>query len=152
MRLVGVPGYDIVSLQTALELASSKGLDLVAMNNDSIPVCKIISIEKMEYAKKKQEKQAKKNNSHNNTMKEIRMNPFIATNDFKVKANQVSRILSEGNKVKIVINYKGRSTRDINGGIDKLNSLACMINYNYRVDKEATIDGTRVYMIVSPSK
>ena len=148
VRLVGVPGYDIVDFNTAMGLAEESGLDLVAMNTAEVPVCKLLDLDKLAYERKKQ---AKKNNNHS-VVKEIRMTPFIADNDMHTKGKQVSRILSEGNKVKVVVTYKGRTIRDVSDGQNMLNDFNSIIEHPHKLDKSPTIEGNKVYMVVSPVK
>ena len=74
VKLVGVEGISIISTSDALAMAEDEGMNLVAMNNDEIPVCKIMDYSKFLYNQQKKAKQATKNKSE---LKEIKFNPTI---------------------------------------------------------------------------
>lgn len=149
MKLVSEGGVQLISVDGAIEIAGEEGLDLVVVNEGEIPVCKIMDYDKYLYEQHKKMKQASKNKIE---LKEIKLGPTIADHDLEVKAKNASRLLSEGNKVKITITYKGRLMRYIDGGIAKLNELTNMIKQNHKVEKPPVIDGNRVYMVIAPSK
>lgn len=143
-------GYDIVSLSKALEIAEDMGMNLVAMNDTEVPVCKIFDYQKYTYEQQKKARQNK--GSNKGEIKEVKFNPVIAEHDLEIKAKTAGRLLSEGNKVKVTINYKGRMILHISGGVDKLNQFNELVVSKHKVDKAPTVEGNRVYMIISPSK
>ena len=125
-------------------------MDLVQLNvSDGIAICKVLNYSKFLYEQKKREKN---NNKDRQELKEVRLGDSTAENDIKIKARTASRILKEGDKVKVTITYKGRLISFINRGIDKLNEFQSYIEGNYTVDKKPTIEGNRCYMIISPKK
>ncbi len=145
-------GNKNVSLEEALDMAQENNVDLVQMGtNGNVAVCKLIDYSKFCYEQKKREKTLKKN-SNKQELKEIRFNDAIAANDLSIKAKSAGRILSEGDKVKVTITYKGRMVAFIKRGIDKLNEFESLIEVNHTIDKEPKIEGNRVYMILSPKK
>ena len=109
-----------MSIDKALELAAKSNNNLVAMNNDEKPVCKIMNYGKYLY---EQQKKAKMSKASKVELKEVRFNPVIAEHDLEVKAKTASRILSEGDKVKVTVQYRGRMARLVNNGIELLHSL-----------------------------
>lgn len=138
-----------MSIDEALEIAESEGLNLVAMNEDKVPICKLMDYSKFLYNKKK----AAKNNVKSRVeLKEIKFNPNIAEYDMEIKAKNVGRILGEGDKVKITITYKGRTVAFIKSGLEKMEQFETMIEAPHNVDRKPTIEGNRVYMVVSPAK
>ena len=130
-------------------MAEDEGMNLVAMNNDEIPVCKIMDYSKFLYNQQKKAKQATKNRSE---LKEIKFNPTIAEYDLGIKAKNASRILGEGDKVKVSITYKGRMMAQIKGGVEKLEYFEQQIEHPHNVDRKPQIEGNRVYMVISPMK
>ena len=94
------------------------------MNDDDIPVCKLINYQKFIYEQQKRSRQSK---SAKVEMKEVRFNPVIADHDMEIKAKMASRILREGDKVRVVIPYKGRMTQYIANGIELMNKFDAMI-------------------------
>ena len=69
-----------------------------------------------------------------------------------IKANNIDRLLKEGNKVRLTIRYKGRSVRLINQGPEKLQALVSHLKYSYRIESTPKIEGNRVSMCVVPDK
>lgn len=137
-----------VSIDEALDMADERGVDLVQVGkNGDKAVCKLIDYKKFLYDQKKREKN---NNKNKQELKEIRFGPAISGNDLEIKAKAASRILSEGDKVKVSITYKGRMISFIGSGVGKLNEFSTFIEGNFTVDKEPKIEGNRVYMILSP--
>ena len=98
----------IMSARDALNLAAEKNLDLVKIAPQATPpVCKIIDYGKYRFEQAKREKEARKN-QRVVEIKEIRLSLNIDTHDFETKKNHAVRFLSEGNKVKVSIRFRGR--------------------------------------------
>lgn len=140
-----------MTLSEAITKAKSLGVDVVCVSDKSeIPVVKLIDYSKYQYEKNKKDKANKKKNSQK--LKEITMSNVIQEHDLKIKASNIDRLLNQGHKVKIEIQYKGRSVIFIKDGIEKMNSLEAMITSNHKVEKRAKIEGNKVVMLVVPSK
>lgn len=98
----------ILPIKEALFLAHSKKLDLIEVNTEaSPPVCKIVDYGKMRYQAQKKKSLMKKN-QHTVEIKELQLRPGIAQNDYQVKLSNAKRFLEKGNKVKIVLQFRGR--------------------------------------------
>ena len=138
-----------MSLDKALELAAKSKNNLVAMNNDEKPVCKIMNYGKYLY---EQQKKAKMSKASKVELKEVRFNPVIAEHDLEVKAKTASRILSEGDKVKVTVQYRGRMARLVDNGIELLHSFEAMIDSPHKIDKPAKIEGNRATIVLVPTK
>lgn len=140
----------VISLNDALDMAYEAGLDLVQLNNSTErAVCKILDYKKFLYEQKKKEHQNASKNKQE--LKEVRLNDGTADNDLKVKANTISRILREGDKVKVTVVYKGRMIRLAGErGVIKLNTLEPLVTEPHNIDSAPKLEGNRVYMILSP--
>jgi translation initiation factor IF-3 len=91
----------------ALKLAYEYGLDLVEVSpNANPPVCKILDYGRLKYEEQKKQKEAKK--KQQGEVREITMSPRISAHDLEVKLKKVREFLEEGNKVRIIIMFKGR--------------------------------------------
>ena len=146
-------GVQLISRAEALQLAEKQGLDLVALNDDEIPVVKIVDYNKFMYEKHKKEKENKKKAKLNSQeLKEIRITESIADNDLKTKAKNIDRILKDGDKVKMSIRYRGRSIKNISGGTEKLKKLLSLVTFSYKIDKDIKTEGNTVSMIIAPLK
>lgn len=100
----------VVSRKEALDRAIQAGLDLVQIapeNREGIPVVKIVNHGKIQYEKKKKQTETKKNQAVIQ-VKEIKIRPSIAENDFQTKIRQMIKFFKEGKRVKITLFFKGR--------------------------------------------
>ena len=98
----------VVATPRALEIAFSKGLDLVEVAPKARPpVCKIMDYGKYLYENSKKAKAAKKK-QHQISLKEMRFRPKTEEHDYQFKLNQVKEFLESGAKVKIFVVFRGR--------------------------------------------
>lgn len=119
--LIGSDGkqYGVVSRREALSIAYQEGLDLVevAPQNDP-PTCKLMDYGKFRYQQKKKMQEAKKKQKIMH-IKEMVFRPNIDTHDYEIKKRNIVRFLQEGDKVKVVIRFRGREVNYFEAG-DKL--------------------------------
>ena len=110
MRVIGADGGQLGVLDTseALRIAEEGGLDLVEVSPKAMPpVCKIMDYGKFKYEDSKKRKDAKKHQS-TVTYKEIKFRPKTDEHDFEFKVKHIRRFLSEGNKARLVVIFRGR--------------------------------------------
>jgi translation initiation factor IF-3 len=110
VRVIGVDKNQlgVMSLNDALGMARSQGVDLVEIApNATPPVCRLVDFGKYRYELSKQEKEAKKH-QHANKVKEIQLSPKIDPHDLQVKLDHAVDFLCEEMKVKITLKFKGR--------------------------------------------
>ena len=110
VRLVGDNvEVGVYSIQEALRMAQDQQLDLVEISPQADPpVCKIIDYNKFLYEKKKKEKEMKAK-SKVSEVKEIRFTPNTDDHDFEFKVKHAEKFLSDGDKVKAHVQFKGRA-------------------------------------------
>ncbi|MCC7127026.1 MAG: translation initiation factor IF-3 [Acidobacteria bacterium] len=92
----------------ALAIARSKSLDLVEISPTAVPpVCRIMDYGKYQYQEQKRTREAKK---HQKVIlvKEIKFRPKVDEHDYQFKKNHIERFLSEGDKVKATVFFRGR--------------------------------------------
>lgn len=154
VNVVGDTGLTKMTLDEAIKLAEETGEDVVVVNDSKeIPVVKIMDYNKYLYEKQKKEKEnRKKSRLASQDTKEIHIGCDIAEHDLCIKAKTADRLLSGGDKVKLVIRYKGRTIRKINEGPGKLQELANKVSVTHKIEKTPKIDGNTVSMILSPCK
>ena len=147
-------GSYIIKTSEALKMAEEAELDLICISqNGEMPVVKIGDYSKYCYEQKKKAKDnAKKAKMNSQDTKEIQITENTADNDLKTKAKHIDRFLTNNDKVRLSIKYKGRSIRNINGGHVKLSNLMAYITVGYKVDKPSTIEGNTVSVILSPDR
>ncbi len=91
----------------ATRIAKERKLDLVEVSpNSNPPVCKILDYGKWRYERDKQRKESKPGKS--SSLREVKMRPKIGEHDFQVKKKQVERLLEGGDKVKVMLRFRGR--------------------------------------------
>ncbi|MCQ2740955.1 MAG: translation initiation factor IF-3, partial [Alphaproteobacteria bacterium] len=84
--------------------------------------------------------------------KELKLRPMIDTHDYEVKVKQAKKFLSEGNKVKFTMRYKGREMSANNMGKEILDRLLEDLEGICKVDQPAKLEGKQMMMIISPNK
>ena len=135
----------------ALALAYEKGLDLVQVADKEIPVCKIMDYGKYRFEKEKREKEAKKK-QQTIEIKEIQLSCRIDVHDFETKVNHALRFLGAGNKVRVVLRFKGREMTHLALGREVLGKFKDAVAEVGTVDKIPTLEGRLMTMIVNPIK
>ena len=92
-----------MSLTEALNVAEEEGMDLVEMSdNNGVSICQLMNYSKFLYEQKKSKKVQKKS-----VLKEIKMGCNIADHDIKVSAKKALNILNDGDKIKVMVIFKG---------------------------------------------
>jgi translation initiation factor IF-3 len=113
----------VVLLSFALNKANLAGLDLVEISPKATPpVCKIMDFGKYKYDSKRNLQKAKKKQKVAG-IKEIRLRPAIGEHDLNIKINQLRGFVANGDKVRVVLAFKGRETSHYEVGaavIDKV--------------------------------
>lgn len=154
VRLIGAEGevMGIMSSAKALEIAYEQGLDLVMMASQATPpVCKIMDYGKFRFERDKREKEAKKK-QQTVELKEIQLSYRIDTHDFETKAKHAVRFLSEGNKVRVVMKFRGREMSHMPMGREVLERFEAACAEVGAVDKKPVLDGRMMSMVISPVK
>ena len=140
----------IMPLRRAMELAEQKNLDLVKIAPQANPpVCKIIDYGKFRFEQAKQEKEARKN-QRVVEIKEVRLSLNIDTHDFETKRNHALRFISEGNKVKASIRFRGREMGHPELGLEIMRRFADAMSEVANVEKPAKLEGRTMLMFLAP--
>ena len=140
----------IMPSSEALEKAYARDLDLVNIAPKATPpVCKIIDYGKYRFEQAKREKEAKKN-QHIVEIKEIRLSLNIDTHDFNTKLGHAKRFLSEGNKVKVSIRFRGREMGHPEHGTAIMQKFAEACAEAANVERAAKLEGRNMFMFLAP--
>ncbi len=110
VRLIGEDGepLGVVPLQKALQIAYERGLDLVQVASTTTPpVCRILDYGKYKYEQTKKERKAKRG-QRVGLLREVRLRPKIEEHDLQAKIKTTKKLLEEGNKVRVVLRFRGR--------------------------------------------
>ena len=152
IRLIGSEGEQlgIMTPDEALKIADEQGLDLVKISPNAVPpVCKIMDYSKFCFDQKKREKEAKKN-QRVVEVKEIRMSPSIDTNDFNTKVKAAQKFLTDGNRVKVSVRFRGREMAHTNLGEKLLMDFAEACAEVASMEKNPKLEGRFMGMFLTP--
>jgi len=142
----------IMTLAQARAYAFDHGVDLVLIAPQATPpVCRAMDYGKYRYECDKKEKDAKKKQSVME-VKEVQLSCRIDTHDFETKANHAKRFLSDGNKVRVCLKFKGREMTHQSLGHEILERFAAECADCGTVDKKPVLEGRQVTMFLAPLK
>ena len=154
VRLVGADGAQIgiKSLDEALAIADKQGLDLVEVAGNAVPpVCRIMDFGKFKYLEAQRAKESRRNSSQT-VIKEIKYRPKISRGDYDTKTRQVEKFLSEGNRVKVTIMFRGRELQHPELGRRILDEVAEAMGEHAKIDMTPRMDGRNMTMMLVPKK
>jgi len=152
IRLIDNDGSQvgIITIEEAIELAKSKGMDVVEVSpNASPPVCRVMDFGKFIFEKKKKSQGAKKKQKIIH-VKEIKFRPLIEESDYNIKLGKIFKFLEQGDKVKISLRYRGRELRHAELGENLLKRVCDDIANVATTEQEAQREGRQLIMIVAP--
>lgn len=136
----------------AVRFAEEKGLDLLLVSAASNPpVAKLVDYGKYKYEQKKKEKENKKN-QHVTENKEMRLRTGIGEHDLEFKAKKVREFLTDGNRVKISLKFRGREVARPEYGKETLDKFFSYIEDLAKIEKEPQLNGLFLDMYVVPKK
>ncbi|PCI29081.1 MAG: translation initiation factor IF-3 [SAR324 cluster bacterium] len=142
----------VLKLQEALEVAQEKGLDLVEVSDKSRPpVCRIMDYGKFKYQKRKKQNDAKKRQTVVR-VKEIKLRPKTEEHDFQFKLKNARGFLTDGNKVKVTVQYRGREMAYTYLGIELLDRFTKETEDLSIVEVKPRAEGRIAQMILAPKK
>lgn len=129
-----------------------QGLDLVEISpNNNPPICKILDFGKYKFQAQKKAAEARKKQK-TQTVKEIKMRPNIDTHDYDVKMRSVNKFLSEGDKVKVTLRFRGREMAHMELGMELLKKVREDLADVSKVEAEPKLEGRQMMMVVAPAK
>ena len=139
-----------MSLEEALALAENRHLDLVEIApNAKPPVCRIMDYGKYLYEQQKREKEARKRQKVVD-VKEVKLRPGIEEHDFDVKTKNAIRFLTDGDRVKVTIMFRGRELSHPELGEVLLVKMADKLSELAIVERRPKLEGKNMIMIVAP--
>lgn len=142
----------VVCVEDALRLAEEAGLDLVEVAPDAKPpVAKLMDYGKFKYEAAQKARDARRNQA-NTQLKEIRFRLKIDDHDFGVKKGHVERFLSQGDKVKVMIMFRGREQSRPELGMRLLEKLAEEVVEYGTVESSPRLDGRNMVMVLAPTR
>jgi translation initiation factor IF-3 len=141
---------EIMNIVAAIQLAESMQKDLVEVApNANPPVCRIMDFGKFMYEKKRKEKEAKKK-QHVIVIKEMRFRPHTDDHDYDFKVRHARKFLQEGNKVKAVVQFRGRDIIYSDQGEILLKRFIEDLSDVSKVEQAPTLEGKRMNLMLAP--
>jgi translation initiation factor IF-3 len=154
VRLIGEDGQQVgvLKVDDALRYAQERDLDLVEVAREaSPPVCRVLDYSKYKYEQEQKAKAARRHQKQVN-VREIKLRPKIAQNDYETKRNHVVRFLKGDDRVKVTIMFRGREQTHPERGERLLNRLAEDVADLGTVEQSPQQDGRNMTMLLSPVK
>jgi len=140
----------VVPTPRALDLAKSKGFDLVEIAPSAVPpVCKITDYGKLRYEAQQREREAKKK-QRTITWKEVRIAPKIDEHDLETKIKTATRLLAHGDKLKLVVRFRGRELAHPDRGRVLLLHMAERLKDVAAVERPPLLEGRQMIMVMGP--
>ena len=151
VRLIGSDGQlvGIVSTTKALSLAIEEDLDLVLVSEDANPpVCKILNYGKYRYALQKKKNESKKKQKIIE-IKEVQLRPFIGENDLLIKCKAIQKFVLEGNRVKVVLRFRGRELSRTDSGFAVINKVLSYCEDFAKSESTPKLEGSVIAMTLT---
>ena len=152
VRLVDADGemVGVVSLREALDMAVEVGLDLVEVSpNADPPVCKILDFGKYKYEIQKKKNEARKKQKVID-IKEIKLRPNIDDNDYNIKMRNMRQFLTDGDKVKVTLRFRGREMAHQDLGVKVLDRVRTGLDDLAKVEQFPKMEGRQMVMVMAP--
>ncbi len=149
----GGEALGVTPIDRAREIADEMGLDLVEVSpNAKPPVVKLIDYGKFKYNQQKKANEAKKKTAVVQ-LKEIQFRPNIEAHDLETKLKRAEKFLSQGDKIKMVMQFRGREMAYRDSGLEKFKGIISLVEeLGSVVESYPKIMGNRIITIVAPSK
>jgi|SRR5476651_1231292 len=154
VRLIDAQGVQkgVVSIRDALYQARQANLDLVKIAEANPPVCKIVDAGKYVYEQDKAKKElAKKQRANAVELKEVQLRPTTDLNDIKIKARKAREFLEDGDKVKVVMRFRGREITHKEVGQAVINQFIKELG-EVRMEQPVTQQGNQITALIAPAK
>ena len=136
----------------ALQMARQLDLDLVEVAPlANPPVCRIMDYGKFRYEESQKAKESRKKTIHV-SIKEVKLRPKIGKGDLDTKIRHMQEFLSEGHKVKVTLQFRGREMAHPELGSRLLDSVIAQVDGLGKIETQARLEGRNMTMVLAPEK
>ena len=152
VRAIGPEGEQLGILPTpdAFRKAQEMGYDLVEVAPTSQPpVCRIMDYGKYKYELSKKDHQSRRHQK-STQVKEIKLRPRTDKHDLEIKVRQIKEFLSEGNKTKVTVTFRGREMANQELGRAVMTSVMEQVLEAGTIEYQPRMEGRSLIMIVAP--
>ncbi len=141
----------VVSLNTALDMAEARGLDLVEVSpNADPPVCRIMDFSKFLYEQQRKERKARKQQKQIE-VKEIQLHPKTSDHHLSFKVRDARRWIGDGMKVRVRIRFRGREIAHSDIGRTRLDNIAKELSDVAIIEQSPSMEGSTMLMVLAPA-
>jgi translation initiation factor IF-3 len=154
VRLVGIEGepIGIVKIEDAMRLAEEADIDLVEIAPTAKPpVCRLMDYGKFKYRESKKAHEAKLKQKQIQ-VKEVKFRPGTDEGDYKIKVRNLIRFLTEGDKTKVTLRFRGREMAHQELGMQLLKRVEADLSQHGLVEQYPKLEGRQMIMILGPKK
>lgn len=155
IRLIGGEGdqYGVVSIEEAKKISEEQGFDLVEVSpNADPPVVRLINHGKYKYDQQKRANEVRKKQTTIH-LKEIQFRPNIDIHDLDVKLRKAESFVKQGDKVKLIMQFRGREMANKEVGLSKFDQIIqTVIGLGAQIESEPKFMGRRIIVILAPHK
>ena len=142
----------VVTVRSALDMAAELGVDLVEIAPNAVPpVCKLMDFGKYKYQQAKKRHEAKQKQKQMQ-IKEVKFRPGTDDGDYQVKLRNLIRFLSDGDKAKVTLRFRGREMAHQSLGVDLLKRVEQDLIEVGVVEQFPKLEGRQMVMVVAPKK
>jgi translation initiation factor IF-3 len=142
----------VVSIEEAQRMAEQAELDLVEIvPNADPPVCRVMNYGKFKFEQSKKAQQSRKKQKQIQ-VKEVKFRPGTEEGDYQVKIKNLTRFLTEGDKAKVTIRFRGREMMHQERGIQLLDRVEADLQELGTVEQRPKLEGRQMVMVLSPKK
>lgn len=133
-------------------MARQRDVDLVEVAAQANPpVARLMDFGRFKYEQSKKEREARKH-QQNVQLREVRMKPKIDDHDIDFKTRTAAKLLKEGDKVKITVMFRGREITHPQIGKALIDRVVKSLEHIASIEKEATLEGRHMTVILAPDK
>ena len=154
VRLIDQGGVNrgVLSLNEAQQLATDAEMDLVEISpNTEPPVCKVMDYGKFCFERKKKAQQARKKQKQIQ-IKEVKFRPGTEEGDYQVKLRNLVRFLTDGDKTKVTVRFRGRELHHRELGERKLSRIEDDLKEYGEIEQHPKMEGRQMVMVLAPRR
>ncbi len=154
VRVIGSDGemIGVLSRDEALRMAEDEGLDLVEIQpNADPPVCKVMDFGKFRFEQQKKASEAKKKQKQVE-IKELKFRPVTDDGDYQIKLRNMRRFLAEGDRVKVVVRFRGREMSHTELGLAMTRRIEEELKDEAVIEQRPKMEGRQMIMMIAPKK
>ena len=154
VRLIDQSGANrgVVGLYEARQLATEAQMDLVEISpHTEPPVCKVMDYGKFCFERKKKAQQARKKQKQVQ-VKEIKFRPGTEEGDYQVKLRNLVRFLTDGDKAKVTVRFRGRELRHRELGERQMERIEGDLKEYGEIEQHPKMEGRQMVMVVAPRR